>query len=154
MFLLQVPLRVTMIDTILSTPSLLLTKTNQHFSSTFALGVSIMESFFKYQNALIMDRIPAYLQQYRYLVEQLCINANCDLNLKPDEIDALSDCAYMLEKFTNMLTQNRKHLLRVIPYLIADFLHFFEQFTLPSNIKVSPVFIVLSISNFNFSSFI
>lgn len=96
-----------------------------------------MESLLKYRNSPIMDRLPAYLQQYRYLLEQLCIRSNCDLNLKMDEIQILSDCAHMLEKLTNMLIQNRKHVTRVAAYVIADFLHLFEQYTLPSNIRVS-----------------
>lgn len=118
-------------------PSTLLSNEKQNFSSLFALSVSIMEFFLKHRNSFIMDRLPAYLHQYRCLLQQLCVHGNSDLNLTIDEVQIIADCAYMLEKLTNMLIQNRKHLLRVAPYLMADFLNVFEKFSLYSNIKVS-----------------
>lgn len=77
-----------------------------------------------------------YLQQYRCLLQKLCAHGNSDLKLALDEIQNLADCAHMFEKLTNMLIQNRKHVTRVAPYLIADFLNIFERFSLPSNIRV------------------
>lgn len=126
-----------MIDTILLTPSTLPISTNEKFSALFSLGISIMEFMLKQRNSLIMDRLPVYLQQYRYLLQQLCVHGNCDLNLAMSEVQVLGDCAHMLEKLTNMLIQNRKHVTRVVPYLIAYFLNLFEQFSLPSNIRVN-----------------
>lgn len=95
-----------------------------------------MEYLLKQRNSLIMDRLPMYLQQYRYLLEQLCVHGNSDLKLALDQIQIIADCAHMLEKLTNMLIQNKKHVTRVAPYLVADFLNIFERFSLPSNIRV------------------
>lgn len=139
-----------MIDIIVSTPSVLLNSAKQNFSSVFALCISIMEYLLKQRNPLIMDRLPIYLQQYRYFLQQICIHGNCDLNLSIDELYVLADCAYMLERLTNMLVFNRKHLQRVAPYVIADLLFNFEQYTLPSNIRVSWINAIFSLLIYNF----
>lgn len=131
------PLKVSMTDTFLCIPSALLIKTTKEFAATFVVGASLMESLLKHRNAFIMDRLPTYLQQYRYLMRQLCVHARSDLDLDADELNALSNCAHVMEKLTNSLVQNGKPMIRVAPYLIADLLSLFEEFTLYANVKVS-----------------
>lgn len=133
----QLPLTAPITDVILSTPSALLKAAKKDFFDTFKLGLSLLESLLKHRNAAIMDRLPMYLQQYRHLLKQLCEHGNSNLSLNTNDQLLLSNCAHMLEKLTNSLVQNRKHVIRVAPYLIADFLFLFEQFTLFPNIKVS-----------------
>lgn len=131
------PLTPSMIDIIVSALSMLLNTVRNDFCAVFTLCMSVMESLLKYRNMAIMDRLPMYLQQYRHLLQQLCIHGNSDLNLETEDVLLLADCAHLVEKLTNILVQNKKHLIRVAPYLIADFLFLFERFTLFPNIKVS-----------------
>lgn len=136
LYIFQLPLTGPITDVILSTPSALLNAAKQDFFATFQLGISLLDLLLKHRNATIMDRLPMYLQQYRHLMKQLCEHGNCNLNLNTNDQLLLSDCAHMLEKLTNSLVQNRKHVIRVAPYLIADFLYLFEQFTLFPNMKI------------------
>lgn len=129
----QLPFSAAMINLTLSTVSPL---TTQNFTETFPQSISIMYSLLKYRNPLIMDLLPSYLQLYRQLLRELCARGHADLNLSSSEVQAVANCAHQLEKLTTALVSNGKHVMRLVPYVIADFLNMYERFNLYHDVKV------------------
>lgn len=135
MFLFQFTITSSIIDICFVTVTNVI-KQNKNFISTYHSCVLLLESLLKYRKALITDRLPSYLQQYRNLLGVLCKNGDSELKLNLVEVQQVSDCAHQFEKLTNNLTTYGKHVMRISPYLIADILQQYETVTLYPNIKV------------------
>lgn len=102
-----------------------------------------MESLLKHRKALVMDRLPSFLQHYRNLLKLLCAESNSDVSNENTDFKALADCAHRLEKLTKSLVTNSKDMGRISMYLIADVLQQYEQITLHPNVKVNRLYIYI-----------
>lgn len=97
-----------------------------------------MEILLKNRKAFIMDRLPTFLQQYRFLLQKLCVKSNAnDVNSDDVDVQKLSDCAHQLERLTKNLVVCQKDMARIAMYSIADILRFYEQITIYPNVKVN-----------------
>ncbi|XP_050298879.1 uncharacterized protein LOC126737851 [Anthonomus grandis grandis] len=130
-FLISPPL----IDMFIRTPSILMRHEQENFEEVFAQSITILESLLKHRNAIVMDRLPAFLQQYRVLLKSLTIKSNSD---HPGSLDfnKATDCAHHLEKLTKNLVGCKKDMGRIAVFLIADILERYEQINLYPNVKL------------------
>lgn len=106
------------------------------FFPAFNSSISLMQGLLKHRNPLIMDRLPPYLQQYRLLLKELCLQGDANLNLGVSQVQKVADCAHLLEKLTKNLIACSRDVGRISPYLIADILGQYEAVTLYPNVKV------------------
>lgn len=109
---------------------------NLDFYSVHSLAISILVTLLKYRKSLILDRLPPFLQHYRWILRNVCKKGNTDLNLDDNEVRQVSDCAHQLEKLTRTLVGFPKDMGRIAMYLVADILNQYEQIALYPNIKV------------------
>lgn len=100
----------------------------------------ILEGLLKFRKILIVDRLPSFLLQYRTLLKHLCKNSDTKLNLDIPKLQELSKCAHKMEKLTKTLIEFKKHIARISPYIICDFLKEYERCSFYTNIKVNKLF--------------
>lgn len=123
---------------LLMTPTILMKSCEKDFEGAFSLSISILEMFLKTRNAIVMDRLPVYLQQYRVLLKAITTRSNSDES-SADKIDlkTASDCVHRLEKLTKSLVACKRDMGRIAVFLIADILERYEKINLYPNVKVS-----------------
>lgn len=109
---------------------------NNNFIEAFKTAIAILESLLKTRNALIMDRLPEFLQQYRVLLNNLCDKSNSDVQIDYVDLQNLANCAHLLEKLTRNVVDCGKYVARISPYLISDILKQYETVTLYPSVKV------------------
>ncbi|CAG9772758.1 unnamed protein product [Ceutorhynchus assimilis] len=131
-FILSPPL----IDMFIMTPQVLIKHEHQHFEQVFSMSISTLEMLLKYRNATIMDRLPAFLQQYRILLKSITDYSNSDSSEKKLDPKVASDCVHTLEKLTKNLVWCKKDMGRIAVFLIADILQTYEQINLYPNVKL------------------
>ncbi|KAF7281180.1 hypothetical protein GWI33_005050 [Rhynchophorus ferrugineus] len=125
-----------LIDLFLINVSILTNCDSLDFEDIFNISVSLLEKLLKYRNAIILDRLPPFLQQYRTLLKLLCDKSNSDENENAEGSKKASDCAHKLEKLTKNLVLYKKDVSRISVYLIADILERYEQINLYPNVKL------------------
>lgn len=119
------------------TPSILMQHQNLHFESVFGPAITTLEMLLKHRNALIMDRLPAFLQQYRILLKCVTRKSNSDeISVPQLDTKVASNCVHNLEKLTKNLVACKKDMSRIAVFLIADILERYEQINLFPNVKV------------------
>ncbi|XP_068900986.1 uncharacterized protein [Tenebrio molitor] len=131
----HVPLTATIMDFLMLTVSILMTRESHDFVHTFSASVSLMENLLNYRNPLVMDRLPPYLLQYRLLLKELCGRSKSDNNLQQNQVQKLADCGHKLEKLTKALVRCTKDMSRISMYLIADILRQYEISALDPSVK-------------------
>lgn len=125
-----------MIDTCFLCLTTAMQKINKEFNYVCNLTISILLALLKYRKPLMMDRLNAYLQQYRTILQRLSLESNSELNSDPAHIQQVADCAHQLEKLTKSLITCQADVSRIAVYLIADILNQYEKVTLYPNVKV------------------
>ncbi|CAG9856436.1 unnamed protein product [Phyllotreta striolata] len=123
-------------DLLILSVTILLDKEPLSFPSFYNLLVSLLSNLLKFRKALVMDRLPPYLQQYRALLRALCLKGDSNKERNEHFVRDLSDCAYQLEKLTKSLVVHQKDMSRIAMYLVADILAQYEKVTIYPNIKM------------------
>lgn len=138
----QVHLTPSLIDSLLMNVTILINKpsTEGNFQKMFSLCVKTLELLMKSRKALIMDRLPSFLQQYRFLLKKLCKRSNSNEVIGENNVQKLSDCAHQLERLTIWLVSCEKDMARIAMYLIADILGYYEEITIYPSVKVTILF--------------
>ncbi|XP_030755377.1 uncharacterized protein LOC115881831 [Sitophilus oryzae] len=126
----------TLVDLFLINATILNTSENYNFEIIFTSSISLLEKLLKHRNAMIMDRLPPFLQQYRIILKVLCDKSNSDQSETSLDIKKASDCAHKLEKLTKNLVACKKDMSRIAVFLIADILERYEQINLYPNVKL------------------
>lgn len=128
-----------MMDLLLINTNILLTKEPLDFHPVESVAITMLSNLLKNRTALVMDRLPPFLQQFRLILRNVCKHGNSDLNLNELEVRDITNCAHKLEKLTRNLVGYPKDMGRIAMYLIADILQQYEQITLYPTVKVSTV---------------
>ncbi|XP_060520542.1 uncharacterized protein LOC132698480 isoform X2 [Cylas formicarius] len=124
-----------LIDMLIILVSIVITRYSD-FDGACAGCISILEKLLKFRHALIMDRLPPFLQQYRSVLKHVCKRSNSELNLSAGEVNKMADLARKFEKLTTTLVSFKKDMARISLYLIADILQRYEEVNLYSSVKL------------------
>ncbi|PSN53547.1 hypothetical protein C0J52_09174 [Blattella germanica] len=96
----------------------------------------LLQTLMQNREALVLDRIPSLLQCYRLLADALANHGQVKQQCSPAQVQECAACVHRLERLTNTFKNNKPHFARLAPYLVADFLHIFETYTLYPEIKL------------------
>ncbi|EFN61613.1 hypothetical protein EAG_05917 [Camponotus floridanus] len=95
--------------------------------------LAICETLMKVRTNLITDRLPNLLLLYR-AVTNIIVHASKNVADKFEE-HRFRCFAFGIEKLTGLLMKLKKDMIRLSPYVIADFLHLCIESAIPSYIK-------------------
>ncbi|GJQ79406.1 hypothetical protein Trydic_g16265 [Trypoxylus dichotomus] len=115
----HVQLNVAMLDTMLLT-----------ISNCASLGllqiecIKLLDVLLRYRKSVVADILPSFLQQYRVLLLKLCEASSSSMNNL--NVAELEKSAHSFEVLTRNLVSYGRHVARITPYLIADFLKQYE----------------------------
>ncbi|KAH1010809.1 uncharacterized protein LOC109541974 [Dendroctonus ponderosae] len=132
-FILSPPL----VDMLLMAPMILMKNCVKDFEAAFNLSISVLEMFLKARNAIVMARLPVYLQQYRGLLKAITNRSNSDKSSADKiEVKTASDCVHRFEKLTKSLVACKRDMGRTAVFLIADILEQYERINLYPEVKL------------------
>ncbi|XP_025269666.1 uncharacterized protein LOC105257257 isoform X2 [Camponotus floridanus] len=97
--------------------------------------LAICETLMKVRTNLITDRLPNLLLLYR-AVTNIIVHASKNVADKFEE-HRFRCFAFGIEKLTGLLMKLKKDMIRLSPYVIADFLHLCIESAIPSYIKMA-----------------
>lgn len=97
--------------------------------------LAICETLMKVRTNLITDRLPNLLLLYRNATS-IIVHASKSVANKYDE-HRFRCFAYDIEKLTGLMIKLKKDMIRLSPYVIADFLQLYVEAATPSYIKMA-----------------
>lgn len=112
------------------------------------MGLKLLTTLLHSRTALVVDRIPPFLQRFRFLMTTVAATCHVSERTPSDVWLPYVISAYHIERLSQKIVQHVNNFARVAPNLICHVISCLEKYTLPSVIKmhyINSVYLFLTI---------